>query len=80
MARVLVKWSDFEETSVVAGHEQRPGKTRERLLQLFDGRQIQVVGWFIENQEVHPERLEDRQLHSRSLAGREGAGRAGDFV
>jgi len=46
-----------EHPAVVGDQQQRARVVGERLLQLLDRRQVQVVGGLVEDQQVHSARL-----------------------
>ena len=52
-----------------------PGERLDCLLQLLYGRQVQVVGRFVEYQQVHPAGLQQRQGSAGAFTGRQRIGR-----
>lgn len=61
----------FEHPAVVRDQQQRARVRRERRLELLDGRQIEVVGRLVQDQQVHPARLQQGQRGPGALAGRQ---------
>ena len=57
--------------TVVCDEQDRPGERLQRLLELLDRREVEVVGRLIEHQQVHPARLQQRERGPGALARRE---------
>jgi MFS family permease len=64
----------------VRDEKQRAREPGKRRLQLLDCRQVEVVGGLVENEEVHPHPLEERELGPGPLAGRQRRTRPRDLV
>jgi hypothetical protein len=70
----------LEHVPVVGDQQQRPLVRVQRLLQLLDRRQVEVVGRLVQHQQVDPGRLQQRQRGPGPLARRQRAGRAQHVV
>ena len=67
---------DGAEHAPVVGHEQQRAAVRvQRGLQLFDGRQIEMVRGLVKDQQVDPTRLQQRQRRPGPLSRRQCRGR-----
>ena len=60
-----------EHPAVVRHEQHRAAERVERLLELFDRRQVEVVGRLVEDQEVDLAGLEQGERGARALAGGE---------
>src|SRR3954447_22239703 len=61
----------FEHPPVVGDEEDSSGKRVERLLELLDGRQVEMIRRLVEDQQVDPARLKQRQCGTGALAWRQ---------
>ena len=52
----------------------------DRLLQLLDGGQVQVIGRLVEDEEIDPARLKQREGRPSAFPGGQRSGRSGDVV
>ena len=59
----------LEHPAVVGDQQQRPGVGGQRLLELLDGGQVEVVGRLVQDQHVDAPRLQQRERRPRALAG-----------
>ena len=70
----------FEEAAVVGDDDEGAVVAAERLLELLDRLEVEVVGRLVEDEQVHPARLELGQVRSRPLARRERRARPADVL
>src|SRR3954454_17662095 len=61
----------FEHPPVVGDEKDGAGKVIERLLELLDGRQVEMVGRLIEDQQVDAAGLQQRECGAGALARRQ---------
>src|SRR3712207_8060538 len=62
----------FRSPAVVGDQQQRARVVGQRLLQLLDRGQVQVVGRLVEHQHVHPAGLQERsEEHTSELQSRQ---------
>ena len=69
-----------EQPAVVGDQQQCTVVRRQRLLELLDRRQVEVVGGLVEDQQVDPATLEQGERGAGALPRREPADLAGDLV
>ena len=69
-----------EHAAVVGDEQQGAVVAFERLLELFDGGEVEVVCWLVENQQVDSSRLQESESRARSLPRRQLIDRAINVV